>query len=328
MSGLLDGASLARILTDERVAWAAPIAFGDSVEGAPVVGTVDALLTHLSPEIEGRSFTAPLDAVVGAALPYRVGDVLQPAHGRGDAAEPGAHGDLHLTVTGRMRPTGTPWDGAILVPLEGIWTLHGLGDGHGVTPTAGDPSRLGPPYDPALMPGVPAVLVRTNGIRAAYSFRTTYQRDSETMAFFPGAELARLHALMGDVREAMSVMALLSLGLVATAVLCGILIVTRLFRRQLALLAALGAPARFVAAVLWLYAGVHLLIGALAGLALGWLVSKPISAVISARTQLAVTAVPGIEETTVVAAFLGLAALAALVPAFLTSTREPARDLR
>ena len=35
-----------------------------------------------------------------------------------------------MTIVGRMRPTGTPWDRAIVVPIEYNWSVHGLGTGH------------------------------------------------------------------------------------------------------------------------------------------------------------------------------------------------------
>ncbi len=74
------------------------------------------------------------------------------------------------------------------------------------------------------------------------------------MAFFPGAVLAQLHALMGDIRQIMSVMAVLTQVLVTAGVLTGLIALARLFARRLALLRALGAPGRFVFAVVWSYA--------------------------------------------------------------------------
>ncbi len=341
--GLLDGETLAAILDDPRVALAAPLAFGDSVDGAPIVGTVEALPRHLTDAIEGRLWNAPFEAVVGADLPYALGTELDAAHGHGDAAGPGVHG-IPFTVVGRLGRTGTPFDDAVLVPLEGVWLLHSLGDGHpppeagrraqsmlagsGVRLTTSERGRLGPPYHPDYMPGVPAVLVRATGIGEAYSLRAAYQRDGETMAILPGAELARLHGLLGDVREALSLTALLSLGLVAAAVLCGLVIVARLFRRQIALLAALGAPRRFTMGVLWLHAAAHLVPGALLGLVLGWLAGAPAAALVSSRTGLNVSPAPGVEEAMIVAVFAGLGALAAVIVAPLNAVGQPARTLR
>ena len=315
--GLLDGATMAAVRADERAALAAPVAFGDSVGAAPVVGTTAALLDHLGGLSDGAPWADLHDAVVGADLPHGIGDRLAPAHGMGDAADQGAH-DTVLTVTGRLARTGTPWDGAVLVPVESVWDAHGLAAGG-----AGALGRID-----ADAPGVPAILVRATSLGAAYAFRAEWQRDGATMAFLPGATLAGLHATMGDVRAAMSVMAATALGLVAVAVLCGLALIARLFRRHLALLAALGAPARFTTAVVWLHAVAHLAAGTALGLALGWAGSGVASRIVSARTGLAVEAAIGRGEMQLAALFLGASALAALLPAWIARPSEPARDLR
>lgn len=321
---LLDPTVTNAVLDDPRATLAAPIGFGDSVDGAPVIGTVAALPEHLASAIDGRMWTGPFEAIVGADLGYPLGSIVEPVHGHGSFIEEnGSHGQP-LTIVGRMMRTGTPWDGAVLMPIEGVWALHGMTDGR----SFGADMRLGPPYDPALAPGVPAVLVRADTIGGVYSLRSAFQRDGASMAFLPGAQLAQLHALIGDAREALSVMILVALGLVSVAVLCGLVIVAQLFRRQLALLAALGAPRRFTLAVLWCHAMAHLATGALAGLVLGWLAAVPVSRIVSVRTGLSVTAPPGTPEALTVAAFLALASLAGLLTAVLAGGSEPAKDLR
>ena len=321
--GLVRGAVMEELASDERVAFAAPVAFGDSVGDAPIIGTTADLVTHLAGDgLDGRMWQAPFEAVIGSAVDAGLGDHLEPAHGHGLAADAEAHGGTELKVVGRMAPTGTPWDGAVIVPVEAVWRIHGLADGHEL------PGQLGPPFVPELVPGVPAIVVSAASLPAAYSLRSAYTRDSETMAFFPGAVLAQLHRVMGDVREAMSVMAVVSQVLVAGAVLCGLAIMARLFRRQLALLAALGAPARFVISVLWLHAVAHLVAGAALGLLLGQLTTALISAAVSRRTGLDLAAELGGAELLAVAGFLGLSSLVALLPALAAPYRRPAADLR
>ena len=321
--GLVPPDDLNAIAADPRIALAAPVAFGDSVGAAPIVGTIPALVAHLGPLSEGRPWAARDEAVIGSRVPHALGTALTPAHGMGDAADPYAH-DSTLTIVGRLGPTGTPWDDAVLVPIEATWQAHGLT----AMPLSNPPDAGGADRPAPYRYGAPAVLVRTNGLGAAYSFRAEWQRDGRTMAFLPGAQLARLHALMGDVRAALGAMALVSLGLVGAAVLCGLVLVARLFRRRLALLAALGAPARFTLAVLWLHATAHLVIGTALGLVLGLLGARALGGLIAARTGLVVHATLGRDEVMVAAAFLGLAAVAALLPAYLARPREPMRDLR
>lgn len=320
---LITGAQYAEIAGAEGVAFAAPIAFGDSHLGAPVVGTTAEFVTHLAgPLAEGRAFATMAEAVAGAFAPVGVGDSLTPAHGHGPTAEADAHEGAAYTVTGRMAPTGSPWDSAILVPVEGIWAVHGLATGH----APGD-DTIGPPFRPDLMPGTPAVLVKATELWANYALKSRFTR-SDLMAFFPGTVLSQLHGLMRDIRSAMSLMAVLTQVLVTLSVLTGLVILVRLIARSLALLRAVGAPLRFVFAVVWAYSAALITSGAALGLAFGWVAARGISAIITARTDVLVTAALSWPELHLVAGFISLTLVLALLPGWLAVRRPLLSDLR
>lgn len=309
---LLDGETYTRVADHEHVALAAPLAFGDSFGDAPVIGTTPQFVLHLTEgALTGAMFAASDEAVAGAAVPLSIGDSFTPAHGHGDAADAGAHQSVSIKVVGTMPPTGTPWDKAILVPVESVWEVHGLANGH--APAAG--AQIGPPFDAAYFPGTPAIIVHSEELWANYALRSEFTRDGETMAFFPGAVLVQLYRVMGDVRQAMSVMALTTQALVAASVLAGLLILIRLFRRQLALLRAIGAPGRFVFATVWLYAALLLVVGAALGVVLGQGATMVLSRILTARTNILIQAPLGWPEIQFVAGFVTLATLLALLPA-------------
>ncbi|MND24345.1 FtsX-like permease family protein [Agrobacterium tumefaciens] len=128
---LVDGAVLTRLAADPRVAWAAPVGFGDSFSGYPIVGTTTSLVGNTTPGFtEGRMFALEGEAVLGAAVNLSLGAEIKPMHG---TAETGGHThtEIAYTVVGRLQPTGTPWDRAILVPIQAVWHVHGLGQDHG-----------------------------------------------------------------------------------------------------------------------------------------------------------------------------------------------------
>src|SRR5262249_12521387 len=80
---LIDGAIMNALAADERVVAAAPIAFGDSVRGYPVIGTTTAFAGRwgrVSPS-EGRLFSREGEAVVGADVGMRLGETFTPSHG-------------------------------------------------------------------------------------------------------------------------------------------------------------------------------------------------------------------------------------------------------
>ncbi|SFI23124.1 ABC transporter permease [Albimonas pacifica] len=321
---LLGADALRAIQADPRVSLAAPVAFGDSHDGAPVVGTTTAFLDRLAgPPTEGRPWRSASEALAGAHAAVTLGETIVPAHGHGDAAEPEAHTGAGLTVVGRLPETGGPWDRAILVPIETLWALHGLASGH--APQEGE--RLGPPFDPDYFPGAPAFVLSGERLADAYAIRARHDREG-AMAFFPGATLARLHAVLGDVREAMSLMAVLTQALAAAGVLAGLVALARLFARRFALLRAMGAPRRFVLGVVWLYAACLLGAGCLAGLALGWASAGLVSAAVSARMDMAIRASLGWPEIQLAACAFSAASVLALAPALAAYRRAPVEDLR
>jgi putative ABC transport system permease protein len=319
---LLGGETYERIASAERVRLAAPLAFGDSHRGAPVVGTTAAFVQHLAGGVaEGRPFEARGEVVAGASAPAGLGEAFSPAHGVTDPEE-GAHGGLAYRVVGVMPPTGSPWDRALLVPVESVWAAHGLADGH-----AEADAPIGPPFDPSHFPGTPAALVVADSLGATYQLQARFT-TSESMAFFPGAVLFRLHGVLGDVGRVMSAMTLATQGLVAAGVLTGLALLMRLVRERLALLRALGAPRRFVMALCWSYAGVLIAAGAGLGLGLGWVAAGVLSGVLSARTEVALDPSLGWTELHLVAGFASAASLLAVLPALAASSRGAAKDLR
>ena len=314
--GLLDGETFAAVHDHPRVDLAAPLAFGDSHKGAPVVGTTAEFVARIAgAPAEGRPWADTHEALAGVDSGVTVGEAFLPAHGFGASAQEDVHGQ-DITVVGRLPRTGTPWDRAILVPVESVWETHGLANGHA------EPGRLGPPFEPDLFPGTPAIVVVPEGLAAAYGLRGEFTRDRASMAYFPAEVLSRLHGVMGDVRQAMSLMGTVTQLLVAGAVLLALAILARLHRRRTAMLRALGAPARFVMAVAWGHAAAILAAGTALGLALGLVAAAVLSSAVSARTGLAVPARLGWTELHLALAFLALASSAALVPAW-RGTRAP-----
>lgn len=322
---LLDGEIYNEIERHERVKIAAPIAFGDSYGDAPVVGTIEAFVTHLTDgALTGQMWRTSSEAVAGAAVALEIGDQFTPAHGVGDAAEQDAHDGVALEIVGKMPRTGTPWDRSILVPVEAVWEVHGLANGH--APDRGD--QIGPPFDARFFPGTPAIIVKAEELWASYALRSEFTRDNETMAFFPGTVLANLYRVMGDVRQAMSVMSVVTQVLVGASVLLGLFILSRLFQRQLGMLRAIGAPKRFVMSVVWLYGVALLVAGTVVGFLFGLASVGVISRIVSDRTDVLVHANLGWSEVHLALAFLLGTGFLSLLPALIVLRQSIVDSLR
>lgn len=350
---LIDGRLLNTLFKDERVAQVAPIAFGDVSRGYPIVGTTAAFANRwdrIKPS-EGRLFATEGEAVLGADVLYQMSDTITPSHGvAGHTAKPGqadAEEDGHkheghgYTVVGRLPRLGSPWDRAILVPIESVWEVHGLGNGHasdeersdspfwkqgsttGTGPVATE-DRIGLPFEGKRVPGVPAIVVKPKSVAGAYALRGQY-RQGGTMAFFPAEVLVSLYGALGDIRDILVVASALNTVLILASVLLLLLAVAGLRHRRYAVLRALGAPRAYVMLVVWLGMVALIALGCLLGLGLGALGTQAVSGLVAERTGLLLSPAIGLGEVLPALGLALIGSLFALVPAAL-SYRQPVVD--
>jgi putative ABC transport system permease protein len=328
---LIDGAILNALARDKRVKAAAPIAFGDSVHGYPVVGTTVSFAGRWGRIVpsEGRLFASEGEAVVGADVRLHVGEAITPSHGVavrrspvGTESEEEArhrHEGVRYVVVGRLPRLGSPWDNAILVPIESVWETHGLGNGH-----ATDDASLGPPFDARKIPGVPAIVVKPRAVADAYALRSQY-RQGGTVAFFPAEILVGLYRALGDVRDVLVVATALNDVLIFTATTMLLLALAGLRRKRYAVLRALGASRSYILLAVWLGAALILVAGCLSGLVLGGLAAWLVGQLVEQRTGLVLAVGLGLPEVLGVLGLIVVGSLMALLPA-VASFRTPVGD--
>ena len=347
---LMPAETVRKLSADPRVAWAAPIGFGDSYQGRPIVGTTTALVNALSDGLaEGRAFTAEGEAVVGAAAGIPLGTRIKPSH---DMAEEGghAHTELAYTVVGRLKPSHTPWDKAVLVPVQAVWHLHGLGHAeeaadHDAHPQHEEtnPEEAGheehehkgaidatAPLDESFantVAGVPALLVKPKTIADAYKLRQAY-RGEGTLAVFPAEVLTRLYATLGDARTVLVAVAAGAQLLVAAALIFVTVIHVGQRRRQIGALRALGTPRHIVLAIVWSELFVLLALGIGAGFALGYLGALAISGWVTNWSGMILPVAFTRGDLGLAALLAGFAAILGLAPALLAYRQSPAAALR
>jgi putative ABC transport system permease protein len=337
---LMDGTVLQTLVADPRVAFAAPIGFGDSFSGYPLVGTSTALVAHLSPELqEGRGFVRKGDAVIGSAVDLHLNAVIKPMHG---TAEEGGqtHTALAYRVSGRMKPTGTPFDRAILVPIQAVWDLHGMAHeegGHEEAQHEGLEHRDG---DQAIAAdalidedwaehaaGVPAILVKPKTIADAYKLRQAY-RGGTTLAVFPGEVLTRLYATLGDAKVVLMAVAIGTQCLIGAALLLVTILHVGQRRRQIGALRAFGASRAVVFKIVWLQLLTISLAGIALGFALGYGVSAVVGGILSRENGFTVPVAFARPDLVFAAAVIAFAALLAIVPALMAYRQSPATALK
>lgn len=342
---LLPGRILYEVSQQQGVEYAAPIGFGDSYRGYPIVGTTAQFATldgSLALQ-EGRIFTNMTGAVIGADVKLTLQDEFSPNHGQvllDEDEEDAAHGNFSYRVVGKLARRGSPWDRAIVVPVESLWRLHALPTGHtqhrqelaeaGREKRAIDWSKLliGPPWDVDELPGVPAIAVKPASVRAAYVLRNDYRRNDATMAIFPAEVLLQLYALLGDARFLFATMAIATQVLVIGAILLAVFAALALRRRQLGVLRALGASRGYIFSVIWLTIVAIIAAGALLGLLLGWLLAVVLSGWVGGQTGLDLPVSLTAKEFSMAAALIGLGLLLAVIPSATAYRQSPAALLR
>ena len=319
---LMDGAILARVLAEKEAVWASPIGFGDQWRGHPVVGVGPEFVTRggRSGLAMGRVFAAEEEAVIGSAVPLQLGEKFSPMHGLVETHEGHVHSEIAYAIVGRLPPTGTPWDRAILVPIESVWELHGLGNGHppGV-------ERVGPPWEQPS--GVPAVVVKPRSIAGAYQLRARYRAPGST-AVFPGEVLAGLFRTLGDVRAVLSAMAAATAALVVSAIFLAFIALVAARAREHAVLRAIGAPTLYIVGALWIELAILLGAAVLLGTSLGWVLASVAGSWLGAAAGIAVSVPLGWNEVALSAAILAAALAAAALPAALGARIAPGTMLK
>ncbi len=339
---LLNGEIFSEITTHPDVAFAAPLAFGDRYQTYPVVGSTPAFVTHLGDgRLEGRRFERVGEAIAGADVELKIGDRFTPLHGHLDLSNAPtldadsatdadadaflqaldtAHEVAETTIVGRMPRTGTPWDRALITPVESVWAIHNLPVGH--NPAGPRAQAIGEPFDAAFLPGMPALIVKPKSFAGAYALRSQYRGD-RTTAFFPAEVLLQLYSIMGDVRSILSWLTLMTQVLVLLGIFAGILALMQLLKQQFAILRVMGAPRLYLFAVLWGFLALLISVGSVIGLGLGWGFSSVVSVWLSGKTGIALHPKLGGTELWAAGRFVLIGYALALIPSGILY-RQPA----
>ena len=95
--------------------------------------------------------------MVGADVDLPVGEVVRPAHGMPSENILETHDhDARMTIVGKLERAGTPWDRAILVPIEALWEMHaGPSSSAAGEASPFTSSRVGPPWTAGDVQSVP-----------------------------------------------------------------------------------------------------------------------------------------------------------------------------
>lgn len=253
----IEWSSYQQIASNSKVAWAIPIALGDSHKGFRVMGTTADYFKHFSygrkyslKFADGSVFDGVFDVVLGSTvakkLGYTLGEKIVLAHGLGQTSF-SLHDDRPFKVVGILEATGTPVDQTVHVSLQGIEAIHvdwqqGVKvPGHKISNEQLMAQELTPKTITAFMLG----LTSRMAIFRVQRDISQYRKEPLT-AILPGVALAELWQMMGLMENTLRLVS----GLVFIAALLGLsammLASIREREHEIHLLRVVGASAGFI----------------------------------------------------------------------------------
>jgi len=321
-TGNIPLASVEQLRGHPMVAQVVPLSLGDSVQGFRIVGsTPDYLALYGATLAAGRTWRAPLEAVVGAdvtaATGFAQGQRFAGVHGLGREGE--AHGDTPYTVVGRLARCGCVLDRLVLTGLESVWVVH-----EQATALDDDDRRaLEAEREVTLL------LVRYRTPLAAAALPRWVNAQPELQSAAPALESARLLRLVGVGTEVLRGFGLVLLAAAALSVFIALSHAVREREADLAMLRMLGAPPARVGALVAAEALWLALLGCATGLVLGHGLTHLLGLLLASQRSLAVSgAWWSVDEAAIVAGALALALLSAARPAWRAARLDVTRLLQ
>ncbi|MBS0195309.1 MAG: ABC transporter permease [Planctomycetes bacterium] len=241
------------------------------------------------------------------------------------------HRDFVYTVVGVLKPTGGSHDRALITNLESTWIIHAKERlekaGRHEKPTPADLTD-----EDRKITGVYLRLITREGSDTPANLPAVFdslRRDTSVTVAAPFDEIRTLDVIVGNVNRVFIAVA------GAVMLSSGIAIMLALYnsmeqrRRQIAVLRVLGASKPRIFGLVVTESAIIGLLGAAAGIALGFAGAIVAAAVMKDKLQLLLD--PSIPPRALVAVALAtvlLAAAAGVVPAFAAYRTSVARNLR
>lgn len=211
-----------------------------------------------------RHAEAVIGATVAQTTGLKVGDTFIAAHGVIASPNAEEHTENPWTVVGILEPTYTANDRALFINLDSFYHI----EGHEIRESKVLPKEEEKDGDPDPGQVSSLVLKLKSPIHALPLYREINDSDN-AMAAFPGVEIHKLFAIIGNIDRILLAQAVLIVMVAGIAIAVSIYNSMSERRREIAILRALGARRQNVFAIVLLESVAICFTGALAGLAAG-----------------------------------------------------------
>lgn len=249
-------------ISEQRgVKWAIPMSLGDSHKGLAVLGTNKDYFKHYRfakkqplSFSQGHEFNHLFEVVLGAevanTLGYQLGDEVVIAHGMGNTSFHN-HDDNPFKVVGILKPTGTPVDKTLHIPLAAIDAIHG-GHAHQheaaqAAVSAHDHDHDHDQHDDVDLVGTPkqitAFLLGFDSPLYTLQVRRNINqyKNEALLAIMPGVTLRELWEMLSIVEKILLLFSIVVVLISLLGMLTSLLSSLNQRRRELAILRSVGA---------------------------------------------------------------------------------------
>jgi putative ABC transport system permease protein len=272
------------VVNKSQVAWSVPFSMGDSHHGFTVIGTTENYFEYFKygdkkniSFLQGGSFKRLYEVVLGADvaknLGYSLNQSLVMSHGTGKVSFT-HHDDHPFTVVGILKPTGTPADQSLYIPLQSIDILHQAQHVHDELLIE---AALGEHYQPQISA---FLLGSKSKISILQLQRYINQYSQEPLsAILPVLALRELWQIVSVVEMSLRAISWLILGTALICMTTMLLASMKEREKELAVLRALGAKAQIIILLIGTEALILTLLGAFVGylfVTLGLLFGQPL----------------------------------------------------
>lgn len=327
--GNIDYAIASELAANPLVDTSIAMGFGDNYRGYRIVGTEPTIFKHTIKSgqppwlqiVQGRSFQAPFEAVLGAKMAretgLKLGDQFTSSHGVIAGGE--THDTHNYIVVGILQPVDGPYDQAVLTSLQSIWQAHS--HPHTELDTGEDDDAHGNDQ------GATAVLVKPRGYAEAMRLYQQFQKDRRAQMIFPSQIVVNLFALLGQGEKVLSMIGYSVFAMALLLVSFSVYWSSLSRARDRAILRAIGAsPADLfriilVEGMLIVWSGV--LLGVLAGHGVFFI----LTGLLQQKTGIAFVGSFTATEAYTIAGALLIGLLAAVIPAWSITKKNVAANL-
>jgi len=325
------------VKNDPRVALAIPYAVGDNYYGYRIVGTTDEIFTkfeyqagkHFTVRQGGKYFDpAKKEAVIGSYVAEKTGlkegSQFRPYHGL--YFDPNMQHEEIFTITGVLKPTNTPSDRVIWIPIDAVYRIKGhVLRGSGTEYTASAGAEI-----PDAVKEVSAVMLKFYSPQAGFMLDQTINRQGKaaTLAWPISRVMAEFFDKLGWVSKVLTLVAYLVMLVAAASILASLYNTMNERRREFAILRALGARRANMFSSIVLEAAVIAGAGSIGGFAVYWAVFTLASLIVRQQTGVVLDVFSmHFSLAAVPAGMTLLGALSGFVPAMKAYSTDVARNL-